>query len=217
MAGTFVSREYRTIRIDIHCTNRYHQKNKIAAILYLHEISQARMLGTSRKNFTMFTKLSGIDAARKVALVTTKWSAVKDAVGRAREEELCHVYWARMLKHGSHGVRFNDTYGSAWDVVISAVEGLPLEFVEIQRELVELQKCLPETDAGKALRGELKEFLELEKERAQALQERRTAEAAAKHEEIVKRISSIKTQIEELKIPFSMKISAFFSSIMGRK
>jgi len=64
------------------------------------------MLGTSRKNFTMFNKLCGKEVAKNIVLVTTKWAQVDDSVGREREQELSEVYWKQMLDRGLKADRF---------------------------------------------------------------------------------------------------------------
>lgn len=50
---------------------RYSDRVRLAGIIYMHEISPTRMLGTSRKNFGMYIKLIGDDAAKNVILVAT--------------------------------------------------------------------------------------------------------------------------------------------------
>jgi hypothetical protein len=176
----------------------------------MHEISQIRMHGTSRKNLTMFKKLCGPDAASNIRLVTTKWSHVKEFIGQERERQLCEIYWNEMMGQGSSVVQFRDTLESAWDIVNSIVAKNPVGSVLIQRELVDLRKTLPETEAGIALRQELEALLEEEKARARDLKKEATPEMQAKYTETVHRIRSTLDQIRQLRIPLGRKITTLF-------
>ncbi|KAG2074693.1 P-loop containing nucleoside triphosphate hydrolase protein, partial [Suillus decipiens] len=66
---------------------------KLAGILYLHDITQTRMFGTSRKNLAMFRRLCGADAEKNVVLVTTKWGDVSPEMGESRERQLKSSFW----------------------------------------------------------------------------------------------------------------------------
>jgi hypothetical protein len=184
---------------------------KLAGIVYLHEISQTRMFGTSRKNLTMFNKLCGDDALKNVILATTKWGDIGDEVGRRRELQLCDTYWKTMLAQGSRMARFTCTRESAWDIVNliicrDAVDG----HILIQRELVDLRITLPETQAGRTLRYTLEES---QREIARQLREENGAQGSEdlrwRQEELSQQLHSTLHQIQELKVPFSKRILSF--------
>jgi hypothetical protein len=98
---------------------------KISGIIYLHEISQTRF-ETSRKN--MSTKLYGEGVLKNVILATTKWGNVRPGVGERREQQLCDIYWKRMLAQGSGVARFMDTPESAWAIVRIILSKDPVDF-----------------------------------------------------------------------------------------
>jgi len=200
--------------IAVWLARSYSDGMKLSGIVYLHEISQTRMFGTSRKTLTMFNKLCGDDALKNVILATTKWSGIDDEVGQRRELQLCDTYWKPMLAQGSRMARFTYTRESAWDIVNliicrDVVDGNVL----IQRELVDLQVTLPETQAGRALRYTLEELLELQRDMARQLREENGAQGSEelrrRQEELSQQLRSTLHQIQELKVPFSKRILSF--------
>jgi hypothetical protein len=177
------------------------------------------MFGTSRKNLTMFNKLCGEDASRNIILATTKWSHVALDAGQRREEQLSDTYWREMIAHGSSMARFMNTKKSASEIVKLILKKPPMDALLIQEELVDLQKRLPETEAGMTLRYTLQELLEDQKAITRQLREdtisrqlrkdaggQMSEELRVRCEEAEKRLRSTLTQIEELKIPLGRRI-----------
>jgi len=177
----------------------------------MHDISED-YVGMSCKYFTVFKRLCGNDAASNVVLVTTKWAQVDESVGREREQELAELYWKQMLDRGSRVDRFKHSYESAWDIIAPIVEKDALDYIQIQRELVDLRKRLPDTDAGRALRGDLKEIFEEQMTLAQALQDSqdRAPELEAMYNESVERMRSILAKIQQLRVPLGRRVATFF-------
>jgi len=201
--------------IAVWLAKSYYDGMKLAGIVYLHEISQTRMFGTARKNLTMFNKLCGDDALKNVMLATTKWSEIPEDVGRRREEQLANTYWKRMVGLGSRMAQFTCTRESAWAIVNPIIYKDPVDVhTLIQEELVDLQKHLSESEAGKTLRYTLEELLELQRDMARQLREETQAsdELQERQEEISRRLTSTLHQIQELKVPLSRRIIGFFFS-----
>ena len=73
---------------------------KVAGIIYLHEITQTRMVGTAIRNLEMFKKLCGNDALVNVVLGTTKWGELRPEVGQKREKQLAELFWKDMIQRG---------------------------------------------------------------------------------------------------------------------
>jgi hypothetical protein len=104
------------------------------------------------RNLDMFQKLCGSDALSSIILVTTHWSSFNDDdfyESQDKEEELRREYWKALLKRGSKMLRFDNTYSSAWNIIDSLPE--TTVSLEIQREMVDEGKSLPETAAGRSL------------------------------------------------------------------
>jgi hypothetical protein len=187
---------------------------KLAGIIYLHEISQIRMSGTSRRNLTMFDKLCGDNALKNVILATTKWGDIELDVGQRRERQLSDTYWKKMLAQGSQMTRFMGMHDSALATISLILSKDPVDAL-IQEELVDLQKILPETEAGKTLRYTLQELLEAQTKSAQQLQKENETQGneglRQRQEETLKQLRSTLQQIRELEVPLGRRILAFFS------
>jgi hypothetical protein len=203
--------EFRDIR-QFWKLDRYKDGKKVSGIIYLHDISQNRMFGAYRKNLTMFDKLCGDDAVKNVVLATTKWNSVAADVGEQRQRQLSEKYWKTMLGNGSRVSRFKDTHESAWRIVDLILEHQRIDSLQIQRELVDLQKCLPETEAGKILRVMLQELAQkLKVETQEQERDSPTYDAAMQH------LSTTLKQVQDLKIPLSRRLAAFVSLKGARK
>jgi len=157
----------------------YASEMKLAGVIYLHEISQTRMLGTTLKNLKMFHKLCGEDALSSVVLGTTKWSEVNEAVGDDRLKQLENNFWKEMIQGGSKVFKFDKTYESAWNMVnhLLRKHHLNYDVLQLQQELVDLHKIIPDTDAGKELRYTLEQLLKIQKDKATQEQLQKTLTA----------------------------------------
>ncbi|KAF9004218.1 P-loop containing nucleoside triphosphate hydrolase protein [Cyathus striatus] len=165
-------------RISVWLAVSYTNDMKLAGVIYLHEISQTRMLGTTRKNLDMFRKLCGDKALSSVVLGTTKWSEVAPDVGEARLRQLKDKFWKDMIENGSHVFKFENTYESAWAMVDNlVVKHESYNILQLQGELVDLQKIIPDTDAGKELRYTLEQLLKIQKDKATSEQIQKTLTA----------------------------------------
>ena len=188
---------------------------KVAGVIYLHDISLTRMHGTSRRNLEVFSHLCGDSALDKVILATTMWNRVEEKEGTGRESDLRGILWKRMINQGSTMFRFTRTHESAWEIVHHILQPriLPLSLL-IQRELVDFQKRLPETEAGQCLRRALERLLEEQKgivrrlEGDQDLQ--RDEGLRKKYEANQSEIRSTLVQIKNLEIPLGRRIARFF-------
>ena len=188
---------------------------RVAGIIYLHDIAQTRMFGTARKNLDMFRKLCGDEALKNVVIGTTKWSYVTPEVGKQHEQLLRDTYWKEMLQQGSVTMRVHADSTSAWEIINHILKNDRIEFVRIQEELLELQKVIPETDAGRTLRYTLEEL------REQLLAEERTANMGngqlrqKELEEIRKRMHETVDDIRKLRVPLGERIKRFFGLRSG--
>ncbi|KAG1846609.1 P-loop containing nucleoside triphosphate hydrolase protein, partial [Suillus subalutaceus] len=146
--------------IAVWLADSYGQDMKLAGILYLHDITQSRMFGTTLRDLDVFRKLCGEDAEKNVILVTTKWAdliTANEGPLAAREQELTSVFWKEMMAHGSTTDRFNQS--RPWDVMKPILANKTVvDAIQIQRELVDWGRKIPETDAGKALASKVKKL-----------------------------------------------------------
>ncbi|EKM78811.1 hypothetical protein AGABI1DRAFT_13598, partial [Agaricus bisporus var. burnettii JB137-S8] len=125
---------------------------KLSGILYLHRITDNRITNTVVRNLDMFQKLCGSENLSSITFVTTNWDSFRAEniqEGKANEEQLSEVYWKSLLDNGSKMLRFENTCSSAWNI-IDAVPEIPIS-LNIQKEIVEEGKSLPDTAAGRSL------------------------------------------------------------------
>ncbi|KAH7925408.1 hypothetical protein BV22DRAFT_1065062 [Leucogyrophana mollusca] len=200
-------------RISVWLARSYSDNMRLAGVVYLHDISQTRMLGTPRKNFEMFGKLCGEDALGNVILATTKWSDVLYETGRSRERQLSGTFWRDMIDHGSRMAQFRGDHASAWTIVNLIIKKDPL-ILQIQKELVDLGKLIPETEAGNSLRARLKDLVENYKRAAAELRDENGREddedLQQRLQDTENQIHSLLGQIQDLRVPLSKRIMAFF-------
>jgi len=199
-------------RIAAWLASSYDANMKLGGVIYLLSIADKRMKGTTLRNLEMFSQLCGDKALARVVLGTTNWGEVKDDVGKKREQQLDKTFWSTMTGPGSKSMRFLRTSASArvfLDTILNQLEfGADDDItndsvLRIQDELVELERRIPETAAGKKLRYSLEQLREMQKD--EAVDSEKAAALSA----------SIDRQIAELQIPFSRKVALFFK--FGKK
>ena len=187
----------------------YGEGTRIAGIVYLQDITQSRFWVSVRRNLDMFRKLGGDEALKNVVLGTTKWDQVKLEVGQRREIELRDRFWKEMIQYGSVIMRVKADSASAWEIINHILKNSRVEVLRIQEELLELQKVIPETDAGRTL------LYTLEDLRKQLLAQERTAnmgDGQLRQEELEKlrkQIRKTSDDIQKLRVPSSEKIKRF--------
>ncbi|KAJ4997042.1 P-loop containing nucleoside triphosphate hydrolase protein [Colletotrichum sp. SAR 10_66] len=141
-------------------TGSYNNEVKLTGILYLHRITDPRMGGSARKNLFMFKKLCGPEALKHVVLVTTMWELVDEKTGLERQAELetTEDFWGYMLAKGSRIEKHMNTAHSAHHNIsrfMSQSRPTTPVLLAIQDEMVNKNKNLDETEAGKGLESVL--------------------------------------------------------------
>ncbi|KAF5321856.1 hypothetical protein D9619_000484 [Psilocybe cf. subviscida] len=137
---------------------------KLAGVIYLYDMSQARVTGATKRNFDVFEKLCGADACKSIVLGTTKWTRIPanecETTGR-KEQQLRDKFWKDMISKGSTIMRVDDkdTQASPWDLVETVLLKGNSPTLLIQTELVDLRKRLPQTEAAAVLRGRIDELI----------------------------------------------------------
>ncbi|ESK95348.1 hypothetical protein Moror_3873 [Moniliophthora roreri MCA 2997] len=167
--------------IAVGLASMYENNQMLAGVIYLHRISDIRMGGISRRNFKMFRKLCGDNTLKNVVIVTNMWGLVDKDVGVAREAQLKQEdkFFKPALEKGAQIVRHDNTPENARAILCYLIERKPLP-LQIQIELVDEQKTMPQTAAGAELNRELleqsrkheKEMRELREEMQDALRQR---------------------------------------------
>lgn len=178
----------------------YGHGQKLTGLIYLHRISDDRFGGIARENFRLFSKICGDDAMRNVLIVTTMWEEVHQEVGERREGELMNkeIFFKGALNHGARMCRHHNTVLSARNTVRELL-GLSPRVVQMQHEIVDECKDLPQTAAGEELQSELERQAKDYHQRMQDLQEEIDVALARKellHQEDLQSLRNQLTAIE---------------------
>ena len=98
------------------------KKEKLAGVLYMHDISMGRMRGSGVQNLQMLPELIGQDNLEFCTLVTTHWHTLADPTKEVQNEVQLRdspKYWQPLLAGDRPATmkRFSNTPESAWDIV----------------------------------------------------------------------------------------------------
>ena len=182
-------------------------------MIYLHEISQPRMSGTARANTEVFQKLCGLNNMSSVFLVTTKWDDVDVNQGSKRELQLAEKYWKDMIDGKAKQRRFmnDEKTGRAiiseiLDLYMARIQDGDLA-LQIQTELVNLQKIIPDTEAAKSLKHSLEDALKIQQQLAEKM---KTKGDRGGYKEAQDSINKILEELGTLKVSFPRRFLAVF-------
>ncbi|KZP04215.1 hypothetical protein FIBSPDRAFT_767786, partial [Athelia psychrophila] len=201
----------------------YKKNVPLSAIVYLHRISDNRMVGAPFKNLQMFAGMCGQETMPRVILGTTMWGETMPATGARREKELKGTFWADMIKQGCEAQRFGDSYKSAWELIGK----LPTEQenIVLSREIYHDKKNLNATATGVKLTEELNRLIIEQKSAARRLEEQvngqhnpvLVAELQRRKVDIELKMGRVTAQLQQLKVPFGRKFMNFITGKRARK
>ena len=151
------------------------------------------------------------------------WDSAKDrSVGESRETELISDFWQPLIAGGASAVRSMNTEESAWEIVNGLGSDKEGSMLLLQEELVEQQKRLNETEAGKGLYSHLQKLLAEQKSRLKDLADQAKLQndptlATSLQEEYNKVNTLLERtfdEMREMKIPLTRRILLW---LFGRK
>ncbi|KAF8890789.1 hypothetical protein CPB84DRAFT_1683426 [Gymnopilus junonius] len=139
-----------------HC---YGMGVKFGGAIYLHDISLPRLTSSVRRNLDLFRSICGRVGLSAVVLSTTKWCCINNATGEQRERQLKDGLWKDIIASRSSVRQFDGTPESAWKIlnfILDRVQNTySAEALRIQKEVVDLNYRVQETDAGRLLHSML--------------------------------------------------------------
>ncbi|MCJ1435760.1 hypothetical protein MMC27_005135 [Xylographa pallens] len=142
-------------RIASYLEGMYRAGIKLSGIVYLHKLTNDKMVGSARKNLQMYRKLVGRKGLQNVVLASTKAQLVHDRTeADHRHHQLKTIYWKDMIDEGSKVWKYDGERETALRIVRSIMGNHP-RALQIQRELVNEGMDLLETAAGAELNAEL--------------------------------------------------------------
>jgi len=135
----------------------YESGIKLHGIVYLHKLTNDKMIGSAKRNLQMFRLLVGRKGLHNVILASTKASEVSTrAEANYRHSQLETVYWKDMIENGSSVRNYDGQLSSAEQIIRDILRNHP-ETLQIQWELVKKGKALEDTAAGSLINAEAAE------------------------------------------------------------
>ena len=170
------------------------------------------MRGTTLQNLKVFQKLCGKKNLEAVVFGITKSGRLTPEAFTRRAKQLSDVYWKDFMNQGAIVIKLLASRESAHQLVNTILDRVRGEerVLLIQKELVDLAKMLPATDAGKELKYTLEEIMEHQK-RALA-GDNLTEEQITAHKQ---KVGTIALQIKQLKPSFSQRLLMLFGMVSG--
>ncbi|KAL8710285.1 MAG: hypothetical protein Q9220_005055 [cf. Caloplaca sp. 1 TL-2023] len=143
----------------------YKLKERLAGLLYLHDITKTKVGGVALCNIRMLEEMIGGEKFNHCTLVTSKWGCTtnpQDEEDREKTLRDDEMYFGHMLQNGQHTRhasmrRFDPkTYETALDIILPYLDN---EFVlQISRQMVDPKGprlALGDTGAGKVVASHL--------------------------------------------------------------
>ncbi|KAH9942030.1 P-loop containing nucleoside triphosphate hydrolase protein [Amylocystis lapponica] len=183
--------------IALYLSTIYENGRKLSGVIYIHRISDFRMTGISRRNFSMFRKLCGDDTLKNVIIATNMWSEVSEERGAARELELAtdEILFKPVLDLGAQMLRHDNTRASAVEILLQLINNHP-RALSIQKQLVDEGRQLEDTDAGEELSREMAELVRKQRAELAQVQEEMREALLAKDEETRKELDQVRMDLE---------------------
>lgn len=160
-------------RIATYVNTIYKLKHPIAGVLYLHDITKAKMGGVGIRNVRMLENMIGVDKWDNCTLVTTKWGCTKNPDGEAKREQKLETdpkFFKSMCENSKHArmTRFEGTKASALNIIKPHLgrkfsPAISLQMVDPKRPKLKLG----ETDAGRIVADGLEELLKSQERTAE--------------------------------------------------
>lgn len=139
-------------------TAAYERDIRLSGIIYLHCITNNRLPGTAVRALDAFKKMCGTEAFKGVILATTMWDmvSVKDlAKAEKRHEEFYEKVRHDIIEHGGKLVRLSAVEIDAVKILRHIVQKNRRLTLRFQRQLVDENLLIYETEAGQVLYEDL--------------------------------------------------------------
>lgn len=162
----------------------------------MHRITDTRMTGVGRRNFSMFKKLCGDDALKNIVIVTNMWNDVPEERGIARENQLAtdDKFFKPVLERGAIMLRHDNTLSSTHAILRRIVSNHP-KALRIQQELVDEHKDITQTAAGVELNHELAALVKKHQEELAQLHQEMQDALLAKDEEMKRELDIVRSEL----------------------
>ncbi|ETN38049.1 uncharacterized protein HMPREF1541_07672 [Cyphellophora europaea CBS 101466] len=169
-------------RIATYINVLYKMKNTIAGVLYLHDITKARMGGVGLRNLRMLENMIGMDKWDNCTLVTTKWGCTNNAEaeeGRENQLRTRPQFFQAMIEssYSAKMVRFHRSKASGLEIIRPHLRRAFTP--KISEQMVDPdgpKYSLGETDAGKVVADNLEKLAQMNQQAEELAAAKKTLE-----------------------------------------
>ncbi|RXW20949.1 hypothetical protein EST38_g4905 [Candolleomyces aberdarensis] len=146
-------------RICIWLADTYDSGTKVTGLVYLHSVGQPRMTRSAKLSYDLFHAICGENAFSKVVMATTQWDTTlrNPEAGEFREKDLKTKWWKEPLAQGALYKRIEEPEEDIKSAIEHLLEGHAVA-TQVQKELVEEDKRVEATEAGKKLSATLQSW-----------------------------------------------------------
>ena len=116
------------------------------------------MTASALLSYDVFHSICGQNAASRVMMATSHWDTVGSVAGEVREKELVERWWKDILEQGAGYQRIEEPERDIVGMIERLLENHAIS-IQIQEELVDNDKRIAETEAGKVLTNRLEAML----------------------------------------------------------
>ncbi|XXG98513.1 V-type proton ATPase subunit c'' [Hypoxylon texense] len=180
---------------------------KLGGILYLHRITDNRASGSAVRGFELARDICGPESARFCLLVTTMWDSINSespemqaAIGREAQLQYTDKFWGTMQRWGSRTVRWGGNRHSAFsivDILLATTDAHGPPVLQLQREMVDEDRLLDDTSAGRTLAKEYSVIWQSLREDLNGLKARYLEAQQARSDELTKQIYEERLHLEQ--------------------
>ncbi|KAG8696747.1 hypothetical protein FRC08_006964 [Ceratobasidium sp. 394] len=149
----------------------YRRGMKLKGLVYLHRITDMRMMGASARTFRLLRSLCGTENLSNVAIVTNMWSDPPTEDELLRENQLKTEFFKTALDNGAQMMRRPALGMKTAHDVLRALLPKQSKVLDIQDELVNQGISLQNTAAGKVVEAELRFKLEKQEKELRELRD----------------------------------------------
>jgi GTP-binding protein EngB required for normal cell division len=166
---------------------------KLSGIVYMYDITQQRMCGSSLSSLELFRELCGEDFYKNVVFVTNKWHKVSKDEGNSRLNELKETdrFFGFMLRRGARIVNYG--VDMLFDQIVMTIMENKAGDTKLIKELVAGKK-LSETDAGKVASEEVRKLKESHKKEIEDIKKQLKEE---KDKEVIELLKKAEEEAQE--------------------
>lgn len=185
----------------------YDEGMLLTGVIFVHPISQQRLLGSEARRNRLFKKILGEDAYRRVTIATTMWNQVpeREAESRMDQRRNRNDIWGDMVNRGAKVVRHDDNEASATAIIQNMMQFKSPVELQLQKELLEVEGQIGLTSAGKQLDEDLGAVISKLRSEIDALRR----EGAERSEEMSELRQKLEQREHELAVVRDSTVSVF--------